>query len=775
MKKYLLGLLSVLLLSNTAAADSFVVKDIQIRGVERVSASTVQSYLKVKRGQVFSSSASDETVRALYKTGFFESVNVSRNGNTLVIQVSERPTIGRLKVTGNSVIPTDKLMDAMKSLEIAEGRIYDRAMIERVKQSLVHQYYQLGRYNARVELKTTPMPRNRVAVTIEVSEGLVAKVKRVSIIGNHDFSESTLLKQLDVTSSGFITWITQSDRFQEDKLESSLEKLRSFYLDRGYVRFQIKSSQSQVTPDKKLVFITIAVNEGSVYRLGSYDVKGQLLFPKSAYLEVMKLHVGDVFSRQSIINAQKAIIKLLGDKGYLFASVGIDPVLDETKKTVALSFDIKPGKRTYVRKIGFTDNTRTNDAVLRREMLQMEAAPASMTKIEESKHRLLLQPFIKDATLSVNPVPGTDDKVDIDYAVKEDNSAQANIRFGYSQAFGLILGAGFNQKNIFGTGNTLGLNASRSRFEQVLSADFTDPYFTADGVSRSFHFAISRFDPGAAKNLNNAYTANDYTAGVLFGVPVGQEESVINTLQAGLYYQNTMIHISNSGNNLSNQVAAFTSSNGRHFQEADIRLAFTRNSLDKTIFPTKGAWQSVVLDTYLPLAKSSLRYYTLSYNLKSYVPLNDSFIVASRLDLGYGNGFQGIGGFPYFKHFYAGGIDSVRGYETYNLGPRDSNGNGYGGNKLIDASVGLIFPNYISDSVRTMAYMDAGNVYLSENNRKYGGNSTNSGPVRYAVGVEADWLIPSFGPIRLSLAKPVFDRNDGVRKEAFQFALGASF
>lgn len=777
MKKYLYGLLSTLVMSSAAWADSFVVRNIEVRGTERVSASTIQSYLPIKRGQVLSPASSDATLRALYKTGFFDSVNISREGNTLVVKVVERPTIGQLKVSGNSIIPTDKLMDAMKSLEVSEGRVYDRALLEKIKQSLVHQYYQLGRYNARVDIKKTAMSRNRVAIDIVISEGLVAKVKRITIIGNHDFSESTLLKQLDVTTSGLLTWVTQSDRFQEDKLESSLEKLRAFYLDHGYVRFQIKSSQSRVTPDRKSVFITITVHEGPIYRLASYDLKGQLLLPKSAYLEVMNLKTGDVFSRQSIINAQKAIIKLLGDKGYLFASVGIEPKLNEANKTVALAFDIKPGKRTYIRNIGFADNTRTNDTVLRRDVLQMEAAPASMTKIEESKHRLLLRPFIKDVTFTVNPVPGTDDKVDVNYTVKEDNSAQANVRLGYSQAYGLILGAGFNQKNIFGTGNTLGVNFSRSAFEQQYAVDFTDPYYTADGISRSFHFAITRSDPGAARNVNNSYTANDYTAGVLFGIPIGQEDDVMNTLQAGLYYQDTMIHIINT-NNLSNQVLTFTKENGRHFQEADVKLGFTRNSLDKAIFPTKGTWQSVIFDAYLPVTGNSLRYYTASYNAKSYLPLTStrSFILASRMNLGYGNGFRGISGYPYFKNFYAGGIDSVRGYETYNLGPRDSRGYAFGGNMLADASLGLIFPNYISDSVRTMAYFDAGNVYLSENNRqKFGGQSTNSGPIRYSVGIEADWLIPSFGPIRLSLAKPVFTRNDGVRREPFQFALGASF
>lgn len=774
MKKALFILLSLVFFTNAAFADTFVARHIEVRGAHRISSATVQSYVSIKPGQVVTTSATNNILRSLYKTGFFDSVNILREGNTLIIKVVERPTIGRLKITGNSIIPTDKLNDAMKTLEIAEGRVYDKGLVEKVKQSLIHQYYQLGRYNARIDIKTTPMSQNRVELDIIISEGLVAKVKRISIIGNHAYSESTLLKQLDLTTSGYLTWFTQADRFQEDKLEASLEKLRSFYLDHGYVHFQIKSSQSQVTPDRKFVFVTITINEGSVYRLNSYDVKGQLLFPKENYFAVMKLKKGDVFNRQAIIDAQKAMIKLLGDKGYLFATIGIEPVINENTKEVNLTFDVKPGKRTYVRKVGFTDNNRTNDNVLRREILQMEGAPASMSKIEESKHRLQLLPFIKEANLAINPVEGTDDNIDVNYAVKEDNTAQANVRLGYSQAYGLILGAGFNQKNILGTGNTLGLNFSRSGFEQSYSADFTDPYYTPEGISRTLHFSITRMDPGAAKKVNNAYTASDYTAGILFGIPIGQEDDVINTLQAGIFYQNTLIHTV-TPSRLSAQVLAFTNQNGRHFQEADIRLGFTRNSLDRAIFPNKGTWQSAMLDTYLPLTKSSLRFYTLTYNAKSYLPLtnSNSFILAGRFDLGYGNGFHGISGFPFFKNFYAGGIDSVRGYETFNLGPRDSRGYAYGGNSMVDASIGLIFPNYISDSVRTMVFVDAGNVYLSGNNAKYGGLSTNSGPIRYSAGVEVDWLIPGFGPIRLSLAQPI---NKGTaRRETFQYALGATF
>ena len=772
MKKFISGFILLAHLAATAAwADTFVVKKIQFDGLQRIAPSTIEAYLPIKRGQVFQESKSAAILRVLYKTGFFDQITLSRDGDTLIIHVKERPTIGQLKISGNSIIPTDKLTSVMKSLDIAEGRVYNAELLEKIKQSLLNQYYQLGRYNARVDITATPMSRNRVMVKISISEGLIAKIRRISIIGNHVFDESTLVNQLDVTSSGWFTFITQSDRYSEDKIESSLDKLRNYYMDHGYLRFEIKSSQAQVTPDRKSVYINIVVKEGKPYTVKGYDIKGDLYFPRKVYDKNINIKPGETFSRQKIMDAEKAINKMFGEKGYIFATISLRPQVNDEKREVFLVFDVKPGKRAYVRHITFSDNNRTNDVVLRREIQQMESAPISTTKLDQSKQRLSLLPFIRDVDMSVKPTNEKNDQVDVNYKVKEDNSAQASFKIGYSQVYHTILGAGLNQKNFFGTGNTLGINLQRSRYEQFYGVDYTNPYITDDGISRSISFSVSRVDPGAATSVSNGYTTNEFGLGVLYGIPIGQEADVINRVQAGVSYQNTLVNLISG--HASNQVNTFVNNHGRRYQEADFKVGYSRDGRDKAIFPTRGVIQTLFLDAYAPLSGDSVSFYMLNYHAMWYQPLTDEFIILTKGDLGYGNGFHGINDYPFFKNYYAGGIDSVRGFLGYNLGPRDSNSQAFGGNMLADASVGLIFPNYLSDSLRTSAFVDAGNVYTSLNNTGYGGGSTMSGPIRYSTGVEGDWLTP-MGPIKISLAVPI-NKRPHDRREAFQFAIGANF
>src|SRR3990167_6258977 len=473
MKKivYLIVLLSQLWVMNAFAQDTFVVRHIEIEGLQRVSPATVKNYLPIHSGQTLDAGNTAKILRALYQTGFFDHVSLSRKNDTLVIHMVERPTIGQLKLTGNSVLPTDKLTSVMKSLDISEGRVYNPAVLEKIRQSLLNQYYQLGRYNARVDIKTSPMPRNRVLVTILISEGLVAKIRRISIIGNHAFNESTLVNKLDISTTGLFSLVTQSDRYSEARLDESVEKLRSFYLDHGYIKFRAKSAQAEITPDRKSVYITIVVEEGAQYTISSYRLTGDLILSREVLEQQIKIKRGDVFSRQTIVDAEKAISKLLGDQGYLFASIGLHPDVNETTKQVSLEFEIKPGKRAYVRHVTFSDNNRTNDVVLRSEVEQWEAAPASTYKMEESKRRLSLLPYLKNVEMNINPVPGIEDQVDVDYKVQEDSSAQATFKVGYSQTYGFMYGAGLNQKNFLGTGKTLGLDLSRSRYEQFYGID----------------------------------------------------------------------------------------------------------------------------------------------------------------------------------------------------------------------------------------------------------------------------------------------------------------
>ncbi|MFZ2315104.1 MAG: outer membrane protein assembly factor BamA [Gammaproteobacteria bacterium] len=773
-------LLSLAISSSAYAQQSFVVQKIEVQGLQRVTPATVESYLPIKRGQTLRSDNTAAVVRALYKTGFFDHITLSRDGGTLIINVVERPTIGQLKIKGNSVIPTDKLTIVLNSLDIADGRVYNPVVLERIKQSLLNQYYQLGRYNARVDITTKPMPRNRVLVNIDISEGLVSKIKRINIIGNHVFKDSTLVKNMDVSTTNIWSIVTQSDRYSEERLETSLDKLRGYYMDHGYVRFEVKSSQAEVTPDRKSVYINIVVDEGEQYTVSGYDITGKLIFPKEDFNKLVKVHSGDVFSRQKALDTQKAITDYLGEKGYMFATVALHPKINDKTKQVFLDFEIKPGKRAYVRHITFSDNHHTNDYVLRREMVQMEAAPVSTQKLETSKHRLLMLPFIKEADMSVQPAKNrngedTSDMVDVNYKVKEDNSAQASVKLGYSQINRTTIGAGLTQKNFFGTGNDFGINLSRSKFQQVYAIDYTDPYYTVDGISRSLSMAISKTDPKAA-GAAFGYTTSEFDAGVLFGIPVGQEPGVFNRIQAGLSYQNTLIHLKpqQSGSmGLSNQINDFITRHGTHYQQADFKLGFTRDSRDKAIFPTTGSLHSLFFDAYAPVSSGGISYYALNYATRWYQPLSEQFILLTKGNLGYGSGFSSADDFPFFKYYYAGGIDSVRGYQGYSLGPKDSNYNPFGGNALVDASLALIFPNYVSDNLRTSVYFDAGNVYSSGSNRRFGGQSTDTGPLRYSVGVEADWLTP-FGPVQLSLAQPI-NRRPHDERETFQFAMGANF
>ncbi len=761
----------LLLASITFAQQAFVVKSIQFEGLQRISPATAESYLPIHRGQTLSQDRTSAILRSMYQTGFFEQVTLSRSGDSLIIHVTERPTIGELKITGNSVIPTDKLTNVMKSLDIAEGRVYNAATVDKIKQSLQNQYYQLGRYNARVNLYVTPLPRNRVSVHIDISEGLVAKVQRISIIGNHAFSESKLINQMDLTTTGYITFITQTDRYSEEKMESSLEKIRDYYMDRGYLKFRVISSQAQVTPDRKSIFITIVISEGEKYTVDNVDIAGDIIIPREDIMKQIRVKPGTTFSRKQVLDSQKGISNAYGSKGYMFANVAVHPQLNEAARTVSLVFDIKAGKRAYVRYVTFTDNVRTNDVVLRREVQQLEGAPASTVRMEESKQRLLLLPYIKEADLSVKPVPGIDDQVDINYKLKEENAAQISAKLGYSQAYGLIFGAGINQKNFLGTGNTLGLNLNTSKYERYFAIDYTNPYYTEDGISRSISFSVSRTDPSRVSSVT-PYATNSYNLGVLYGIPIGQERNAFSRLFLGLSYQNLLVHL--QGGTPSNQVLTYIDNHGRHSQVADFKIGLSRDGRNRAIFPTRGTFQTLFLDVFAPLDRQSVGFYTLNYAGRAYQPIwEDKFILMLKGNLGYGTAFSGSQNFPFFRNFYAGGIDSVRAYQAYTLGPKDSRYKAFGGNMLADASINLIFPNYITDNLRTSFFLDAGNVYTSYSNLQFGGASTNAGPIRYSAGVEADWITP-FGPVSISFGQPLNSRKGDV-VERFQFNLGANF
>ncbi|MDR3492793.1 MAG: outer membrane protein assembly factor BamA [Gammaproteobacteria bacterium] len=777
MKKITLTLVLSLnaLFTPVWAANAFVIKKIDIQGLQRIAPEAVYSYLPVKRGETLRSDNTAAIIKALYKTGFFEHISLQRQGSTLVITVVERETIGELKISGNNVIPTDKLTSVMKGLDIAEGRVYNRAILERIKQGLLSQYYQLGRYNARIDVIVTPLTRNRVEVKIQISEGLVAKIRRINIIGNKNFSDKQIVSQFTISTPGLFTFFTQTDQYSQEKLEASLEGLRNFYLDRGYIKILVKSAQVSITPDRKSVYVTIVVDEGVPYTVKDYTLTGDFIVPREEIVKLIQIHPGQTFSRKAVVDSEKAITDLLGSKGYLYANVALTPKIDEKNKEISLALVVKPGKKTYVRHIYFSDNSKTNDEVLRREMQQLEAAPISTVQLEESKRRLSILPYMKDVQMSVDPVTGHEDQVDVNYKVTENNSAELTGRVGYSQLDGFLVGAGVNQKNFLGTGKTIGLNAERSAASRIYSANYTDPYFTSNGISRSTSISLTKFLPSRA-DLNNSYRTNEYDVSDVFSIPMGQETSAVNRLDLGYGYQNTLITLTNG--TISNYIQNFINTHGRHFQQLDLIAGISRDTRDKVIFPTRGARQLLGVNLFLPVQGNSLRYYTVNYNSAMYHPLVNNFIFTARGAVAYGSSFNGgAQQYPFFKNFYAGGMDSVRGYAGNTLGPLDNTQQSTGGNLLVDASLGLILPNFISDNIRTSIYVDGGNVFQTFNNRKFGGIP--SGPLRFSSGVQAEWLSP-MGPINVSLAKAINPRRatasvPGDDLEIFQFSMGANF
>jgi len=780
-KIFLVFLLVINSLCMTAfAAESFVLQKIEIEGLQRISPSTVYSYLPIRQGQVLRPGGTAEVIKALYDTGFFEHIRLARQGNNLVINVVERPTIGQLKIIGNSIIPKDKLTTVMGSVDITEGKVYNAEVLDKIKQSLLNQYYQLGRYNARVDATVARMERNRVRVTIVISEGLVAKIRHINFIGNHAYSANTLTNQLTVSTPGLLTFFSQADRYSEEKLESSLAGLRNFYLDHGYVKFDVKSAQVMITPDRKSILLTIVIDEGVPYKIKGVALTGDLILPRSELTKFIQIKPGDTFSRQELMNTEKAITDALGNIGYVFAEVRLMPTIDDAKKEVFVTLDIKPGKRSYVRHIYFTDNNKTNDGTLRREMEQMESAMVSTKLLQQSKLRLSRQAYLKDVDMSVVPVPGTDDQVDINYKVKEDNAAQANVSIGYSRFEHVILSAGLNQKNFLGTGNTLGFNLSRSRYQSYYGVDYTNPYVTQDGISRTLNFNLSQFNPKNT-NLSSSYSSNQYSASDVYGIPIGQEEGVFNRVQVGYGYEGTLVHLNQNASQVSGQVNDFVRRNGRHFQQLDLITGISRDSRDKGIFPTSGMLHSLSATVFLPATSQALKYYNFGYSTKWYYPITDHFITITKGDIAYGSSFNGGSkNYPFFKNFYFGGIGSLPGYSANSLGPKDSNQDPTGGNLLVDATFGLIFPNYISDNLRTDIFIGGGNVYNTFDNRNVGG--TASGHLRAAYGLEAGWLTP-MGLIDVSLAKamnPIRAKQDQTGRlsddeQVFDFSLGANF
>ncbi len=762
------GLLAALITLTPAVAEEFTVSDIEVEGLQRVSAGSVFSSFPVFIGEPLEQLELAAAIKDLFRTGLFTDIEASRDGNVLILTVRERPSITSIEIEGNKNIETPMLMDALASAGLQEGQVFRRATLERLELEILRSYIGQGRYNARVEAKAETLPRNRVAISLEINEGDVAAIQHLNIVGNEAFDDETLRGLLELKTTSLWNSLTNADKYAREKLSGDLETLRSFYLDRGYIDFNIESSQVSISPDKKQVFIAISVNEGPKYTVSEVKLRGDLIVEESELRELIMIEEGDVFSQARVTGISELLSRRLGREGYAFATVNAVPEPGKNN-TAAVTFYVEPGKRAYVRRINFDGNVSTRDEVLRQEMTQMEGGVASTDGIEYSKTRLERMGFFKTVDVETVPVPGTDDLVDVNYSVVEQATGSLSASVGFSQESGVILGANVSEKNFFGTGKNVSIGVNIS--DSIKSANFSyqNPYYTVDGVSRGFSVFARETD--FEEQDITSYLLDEYGARLSFGYPTDN----ITRLNFGVGYTLSRIK---SGVFTSQDVQDFIDEEGNDFNNYFLFGSWRRSTLNRGILPTNGYSISVSADVAVP--GSDLTFYKLSQKNDFYQPLDreQNWVVRARTEVGYGDGYDGRSLMPFYEHFFAGGYGSVRGYEANSLGPRATRASGdfsdpdpFGGNFLTEASLQLIVPTPFagdSRSMRTSFFVEAGQVFDSD--RAY---SWTLDDIRASAGVGFQW-ITAVGPLAFSVAKPLNDVS-ADRTQVFQFSLGQTF
>ncbi|WP_288992099.1 outer membrane protein assembly factor BamA [uncultured Marinobacter sp.] len=772
MRRSLLGIAVGLVVATStikpALADEFTVSDIEVEGLQRVSAGTVFSAFPVSIGEPVDEVELSDAIKDLFRTGLFTDIKASRDGGVLILTVQERPSITSIDIEGNKNIETPMLMDALSGAGLQEGQVFRRATLERLELEILRSYISQGRYNARVKATAEDLPRNRVAIKLDINEGTVAAIQHINIVGNDAFDDETLLDLFELQTTSWWNSITSADKYARERLSGDLESLRSFYLDRGYIDFTVESSQVSISPDKKQVFIAISLNEGPQYTVSDVNLRGELIVPEEELRELIPIEEGDVFSRSRMTAISEALSRRLGREGYAFANVNAVPEPADDN-TASVTFFVEPGKRAYVRRINFDGNVSTRDDVLRQEMTQMEGGVASTDRIEFSKTKRERLGFFETVDVETVPVPGTDDLVDVNYSVAEQATGSLSASVGFSQASGVILGANVSENNFFGSGKrvSFGVNVSDS----IKSANFSyqDPYYTVDGVSRGFSVFARETD--FEEQDISSYLLDEYGGRLTFGYPTDN----ITRLNFGLGYTLSKVK---SGAFTSEEVKTFIDEEGSDFNNYFLFGSWRRSTLNRGVLPTDGYSLSLSADVAVP--GSDLTFYKLNQKTEFYQPLNENqtWVFRARSEIGYGDGYNGRSVMPFYEHFYAGGYGSVRGYEANSLGPLATNApndfsdpDPFGGSLLTEGSLELIFPTpFAGDtrSMRTAFFVDAGQVFDADRNFDPALDE-----IRLSAGVGFQW-ITAVGPLAFSLAKPLNDKS-GDETQVFQFSLGQTF
>ncbi|MCF6760376.1 outer membrane protein assembly factor BamA [Pseudomonas fragi] len=783
----LLCSVALLLNATLAHAQGFKIADIRINGLQRVSAGSVFGALPLNVGEQVDDQQLVESTRALFKTGFFQDIQLGRDGDVLVITVVERPSIASIDIEGNKAISTDDLIKGLKQSGLAEGEVFQRATLEGVRNELLRQYVAQGRYSAAVDAEVVAQPRNRVGLKIKIDEGEVAAIKHINVVGNSVFDQAELDDQFTLKTSNWLSFFKNDDKYAREKLSGDLERLRSYYMDRGYINMEIVSTQVSISPDKKQVFITVNISEGAKYTVRDIKLRGDLKVPEDQITALLLVQKGQVFSRKLMTSTSDLITRRLGNEGYTFANVNAVPTPSKDGNTVDIEFVVDPGKRVYANRINFRGNTKTEDQVLRREMRQMEGGWASTYLIDQSKTRLERLGYFKEVNVETPAVAGVDDQVDVNYSVEEQSAGSVTASIGFAQSAGLILSGAISQNNFLGSGNSVSLGLTRSAYQNKYNLSFTDPYFTKDGVSLGYNTFYNKtdyndyYDDGASY-----YAINSYGAGATLGYPINET----SRLTFGLTVQRDNIE---PGTYSPDEIYDFIDRNGNSFTNFKANLGWSESTLNKGIMATRGYSQNLNLMVTVP--GSDLSFYKIDYTGQTYLPVSAETSLRFRTKLGYGNGYGSTDGLPFYENYTAGGDGSVRGFESGSLGPRNtpatgtysSAGQAYysdrdtealGGNIMITGGVEYLFPiPFVKNNkaLRTSLFWDVGSVYTSKCylSTTTGCDGIDLGQMASSVGVGVTWYSP-LGPLSVNLAFPV-RKPDDAQTQVFQFSLGQSF
>ena len=783
MKRSLLSLL-IGSLAMASGAKAFVVDDIRIDGLQRVSAGTVFNALPVEVGDDVESAEIAEAVRALYRTGYFNDIQIGRDGDVLVVSVVERPSISEIEIKGNKAIKTDDLLKGLSQSGLSEGEIFQQATLEAIRLELERQYVAQGRYSASITADVQAQPRNRVKLVINVREGKVATIEHVNVVGNSVFSNEELADLFELRKTRWYQFFSSADKYSREKLSGDLERLRSHYLDRGYINFNITSTQVSISPDKQGVYITVNVDEGDKYTISDVNLSGDIIIPEEEARELLLSQPEQVFSRRTITTTEEVLSRRLGNEGYTFANVTGIPKPDHESKTVSLTFFVDPGRRAYVRRINFAGNVKTDDEVLRREMRQMEGASANTQLIEQSKVRLERLGFFRQVDVETPPVPGSSDQIDVNYTVEEQPSGSISASIGYSQSDGLLLGGAVSQDNFLGTGNKVSVGLNKSDVSQLYNFSFMDPYYTVDGVSRGFDVYYRKYD--YSDSDISSYAADTYGGNVRFGYPISETQS----LSFSMGMDGTKI---TTGNSTPWVIEDFIRDSGDRFTNYKATLGWSESELNRGLLPTRGHSQS--LSSTLAVPGSDSTFYKFLYRGQYFQPLTEDYTLRIATRLGYAGAYGNSSEVPFFENFYAGGFGSVRGYRDNTLGPKApeknnaSNTSSLGGNLLVEGTFEVLFPlPFVKDqrSLRTSLFLDWGNVFNTSCPTGSGDrpqpldgsyimdcSSFDIKELRYSVGVGLTWITP-LGPLTFSLADALNPKGKDER-QVFQFSLGTPF